>query len=284
MGLGTYTRKVEISTTCPILYPGELQESSMTEKPSTPPRLPIIHSVYTEPERPIAGSLFKLVIEGENFPENVLRSLFYTRPWDKEDRVGRFRSKIYIENCVYLPTVRYIERSEKRIVSLELIKESGIYHVTINSPVKVDNPSNLLYDSTIIAVEDPLALRESSEGQKTPGAEGEAKPAYQWGFDSKRHEVTCNGSKPVKLEPRLFELFKYFHGRKNIKTTMNRIRTEGVKVERRYKRLVVNRINKLISSLNKKEKVLGLRDGEIKNIIERHKKGKKLEAVTFYAK
>lgn len=120
----------------------------------------------------MASKLFKLIIEGENFPENVHRELFYTKPWDKENREDRLRSKIFTEKCVYLPNVKYIERSKKRIVSLELIKEVGFYCVSMSGAEEG-------LDRFMIAVQHPLALGGSVEGQETPGAWGKVKEFFK---------------------------------------------------------------------------------------------------------
>lgn len=107
------------------------------------------------------------------------------------------------------------------------------------------------------------------------------KTAYQWKFDPEKPEITCNGSKPVKLEPKLFDLFKYLHGKKQ-GATMERIRKD-LKIGEVYKHMVANRVSKLISALDKEAKVLGLKEGEIKGIIERKRDGKKLVKVIFHA-
>ncbi|HHT9117102.1 MAG TPA: hypothetical protein ACFYD1_00585 [Candidatus Hypogeohydataceae bacterium YC38] len=238
-----------------------------------------IHSISTEPARPVAGELFKLVIEGENFGEKPHRLLYFEKPY----RDILSKGFIHRTMSVFVDIVRHVERGERRVVSKELIAEPGIYYVSVRRAK--GNPVTYSFDPSDfpITVERPSAREGVAVEDKTP-PHAETPPFYQWEVDKEKHEVKCNDRGPVKLEPRLFELFRYLHGRKNIKTTMESIKTEGVKIEKRYKHLVVNRINKLISSLNKKAGVLGLKDGEIKNIIERHKKDKKLKAVTFHAK
>ena len=89
---------------------------------------------------------------------------------------------------------------------------------------------------------------------------------YNWRFDKARREVSCSGGTSVKLEPSLFNLFSYLHDTKpNSLITKKAIKNKFKITEAQAK----NRINKLISFLNKKHAALGLKDGKISKIIER---------------
>lgn len=127
---------------------------------------------------------------------------------------------------------------------------------------------------------------EAVKTQETPASQpgpierkDKKTPAYQWEFDTEKNEVKCNGSNPVHLDPRLFDLFEYLHRKK--KATLKRIRKD-LKIEERYNHLIANRVSTLISALDKEAKVLGLKKGEIRRIIERERDGRKLVKVIFH--
>jgi len=163
---------------------------------------PKIHSVSTDPAMPVAGRSFKLTIEGENFKKYPNRLLYYRKTWDKDTSPPSYPPTLFYVNRhlnlptfvnVYLPMGKYIERSEKRVVFHELIKEAGIYYVSMIE--EEGNNLNIGANDFAITVERPV------EGQETPGAGG--KPAHQFKVVGKK--VCCNNKGRVR---KIFEFLK----------------------------------------------------------------------------
>lgn len=142
--------------------------------------MPKIHSVSTEPSKPVVGRTFKLIIEGKNFGESPSRLLYAPKerglslPLRKgiPDELSLFVDS-YLERGLRFPNVGHIERSEKRVVSLELVKEAGIYYVSICTTSTIGD--------VLTAEGYPYGFKIAVEhpGQETPGAGGEDKPARQ---------------------------------------------------------------------------------------------------------
>lgn len=103
-----------------------------------------------------------------------------------------------------------------------------------------------------------------------------------WTVDKEERVVFCDGKGPIKLEPRLFGLFHYLLKRKNKWTPLSRIK-KNFKIKARYERVVHDRVNKLIYSLDSKANVLGLKKREITNIIEKERVDKVLKQVIIRA-
>lgn len=91
---------------------------------------------------------------------------------------------------------------------------------------------------------------EAWKAAKTPpqaeGKGGEI-PAYRWELNEERHEVSCNGSKPVKLEPRLFKILTHLYNKKG-----NRVQTKelerATKLSRDGVREAVSNLKRTLAS------------------------------------
>ncbi len=127
-----------------------------------------------------------------------------------------------------------------------------------------------------------ILLEEAKKklGTFRAGEERKKDRSYHW--ELKDGNVYCEGKGPVKLPPKLEELFNYFFSRRNRRISIEKI-VKDLNITVAYKRALKDRINKLISALDSEHKILGLEKGEVRNCFKKEKKGKELITVIFYA-
>ncbi len=63
------------------------------------------------------------------------------------------------------------------------------------------------------------------QDKPSPGERKDTKtPTYKWEYKEKEQTVSCNGQKPVRLEARLFKIFKYLYGRSGKEVSQNNLK------------------------------------------------------------
>lgn len=131
-------------------------------------------------------------------------------------------------------------------------------------------------------------IQELSPAEAVKGNGGETPETiaqtrgYAWEFNKEKREVSCNGSKPVKLEPRLFNIWHYLYTHTGERITPKTLLDNGWQHTTReshpnYKRDIQDSVNKLRNKLTG----LGLSKDVLDLIIKDNKKGKKIVSWTF---